>query len=112
MTFSRSRDALRTVARKSTLISKIGPIGAVAILLAGAISSSSLVGDPSKMPIGDLPGWHQTYAQDFNVPAAFGQVGKIYGRDMRGYADFQDSSGKGVYSPDIVLSAADGKLDY
>jgi hypothetical protein len=64
------------------------------------------------MPLGNLPGWNQTGAQDFSVPAAPGQVGDIYGSDMRGYAGFADSSGRGSYVPDKVLSVKDGHLDY
>ena len=64
------------------------------------------------MPVGDLPGWKQTGAQDFDLSAARGRVGEMYGPDMRGYAGFPDTSGRGLYSPDSVLSVADGKLDY
>lgn len=64
------------------------------------------------MPVGDLSGWKQTGAQDFAKSAARGRVGEIYGPEMRGYAGFADSSGRGVYTPDSVLSVADGKLDY
>jgi Glycosyl hydrolases family 16 len=64
------------------------------------------------MPVGDIPGWKQTYKQDFEVPAPPGQVGEIYGQDMRGYSGATDTSGNGTYSPDLVLSVSEGKLDY
>ncbi|MEA5456669.1 glycoside hydrolase family 16 protein [Sinomonas sp. JGH33] len=64
------------------------------------------------MPVGDLPGWKQTGAQGFDKPAGLGLVGEVYGPAMRGYSDFEDSSGRGIYAPDSVLSVADGKLDY
>ena len=64
------------------------------------------------MPVGDLPGWRQTGAQDFDKPAKNGLVGEVYGQDMRGYSGFSDTSGRGIYTPDSVLSVANGKLDY
>lgn len=68
--------------------------------------------DPTGMPVGDLPGWKQTGAQDFTTPARLGRVGEVYGPDMRGYHDLEDTSGEGRYTPDSVLSVKDGKLDY
>lgn len=64
------------------------------------------------MPHGDLPGWNQAGAQDFSATAALGHVGDVYGSEMRGYSGFADSSGRGVYDPDKVLSVSDGHLDY
>ncbi|UVJ39573.1 glycoside hydrolase family 16 protein [Arthrobacter sp. CJ23] len=67
---------------------------------------------PSGMPVGDLPGWKQTGAQDFATPAPFGHVEDVYGPEVNGYSGFTDSSGRGTYAPDSVLSVADGRLDY
>ena len=67
---------------------------------------------PTEMPVGDLPGWKQTGAQDFSTPARLGHVGEVYGPDLRGYHDLRDTSGEGLYTPDSVLSVKDGKLDY
>jgi len=64
------------------------------------------------MPVGDLPGWKQTDTQDFTTAAGAGKVGDVYGAEMRGYAGFADSSGRGSYAPDGVLSVRDGRLDY
>ena len=64
------------------------------------------------MPVGDLPGWKQNYKQDFTQPAALGQVGNVYGMSMRGYDGFNDTSGKGLYAPDKVLSVSNGNLNY
>jgi hypothetical protein len=75
-------------------------------------SISGRVGDDSEMPVGDLPGWKQVGVQDFARSALLGQVGEIYGPEMRGYSGFPDSSGRGTYTPDSVLSVANGKLDY
>ncbi|MCA4135035.1 glycoside hydrolase family 16 protein [Arthrobacter sp. M4] len=94
------------------LRSRTAGIVAIALLLAGIVSFAVTSRDSSSMPLGDLPGWRQTGAEDFSTPAAKGLVGRIYGRDMRGYSDLRDSSNKGIYSPDMVLSVEDGKLDY
>jgi putative cell wall-binding protein len=64
------------------------------------------------MPVGNLPGWTQTGAQDFSTPAALGTVGTVYGADMRGYSGLPDTSGHGTYTPDSVLSVSNGMLDY
>ncbi len=77
-----------------------------------ATSISGRAGADSGMPVGDLPGWRQTGFQDFSRPAPLGQVGEIYGSELRGYSGFPDSSGRGTYTPDSVLSVDNGKLDY
>lgn len=74
-------------------------------------TSGNAVDDPA-MPVGDLPGWRQTGVQDFVEDAAAGRVDEIYGADMRGYHGFPDSSGRGIYSPDSVLSVKNGHLDF
>ena len=66
----------------------------------------------TSMPVGNLPGWTQSATQDFSTPAALGQVGKVYGTDMRGYSALTDTSGHGAYTPDSVLSVSNGALDY
>ncbi len=68
--------------------------------------------DSSDLPIGDLPGWHQTYRQDFSTDAAVGEVGRVYGQHMRGYDAVPDTSGRGRYTPDRVLSVSGGALRY
>jgi hypothetical protein len=84
------------------------------VVLLGA-SGAALPAAPTAttaMPTGDLPGWKQTFVQDFTTPAPAGEVGAIYGMEMRGYDGFLDTSGRGLYAPDSVLSVAAGKLDY
>ncbi len=66
----------------------------------------------SAMPVGNLSGWDQIFAEDFTTPAALGQVGNVYGQSMRGYDGFGDTSRNGTYTPDRVLSVFDGSLDY
>lgn len=66
---------------------------------------------PSTAPVGnDLPGWALDQVQDFTAPAVRGQVGAVYGTDMRGYSGFTDTSHNGTYDPDQVLSVVDGNL--
>jgi Glycosyl hydrolases family 16 len=106
------------------VLSRFAPAVVAALLTLGIVAmvfaqesqrtarNATEMSDGTKMPLGDLPGWKQIGTQDFAVPAALGQVGKIYGSDLRGYSDFPDTSGRGIYTPDAVLSVADGKLDY
>lgn len=75
-------------------------------------SSPQSVNSVGAMPVGNLPGWNQTFAQDFNAPAAVGQVGAVYGSNMRGYSGFNDTSGNGAYTPDQVLSVSNSALDF
>ena len=84
---------------------------ATAVMIAVAILVTPEA-PPNRMPVGDLPGWKQTEAQDFNKPAERGNVGEVYGSDMRDYYDLGDTSGQGLYTPDAVLSVKDGKLDF
>jgi hypothetical protein len=82
-------------------------------IITGAIWIPAVIVErSSEMPVGDLPGWKQTDTQDFTTAAGAGKVGDVYGAEMRGYAGFADSSGRGSYAPDGVLSVRDGRLDY
>jgi hypothetical protein len=85
---------------------------ALAALVVGVVLFFQTSDVPQGIPKGDLPGWTQTAAQDFNLPANIGQLESVYGTTLRGYSGFPDSSGHGIYTPDAVLSASDGKLDY
>jgi hypothetical protein len=66
------------------------------------------------VPLGDLPGWRQAYAEDFDVPAATGSFpGAAYGEHWDAYQDgWKDTSKNGTYLPSKVLSVHDGVLDY
>lgn len=92
-------------------------IGTAATLITGAVvitylATEGVIQRPTEMPVGDRPGWKQTGAQDFTRPAPPGQVDEVYGAEMRGYAGFADSSGRGQYAPDEVLSVRQGSLNY
>ena len=94
------------------MVSKLTAVALAAVLTVGVIALAYGARGPDDMPVGDLPGWRQTGTQDFTKPADAGVVGEVYGQDMRGYSGFSDTSGNGTYTPDSVLSVADGKLDY
>jgi hypothetical protein len=94
----------------TSLTRVVALVAAAALLIALVLLLRQPI--PTEMPVGDLPGWKQTGAQDFTTPAKRGRVGEVYGPDMRGYHDLEDTSGEGIYTPDSVLSVKDGKLDY
>lgn len=66
----------------------------------------------SSMPVGDLPGWHQIFADDFTADAPLGSWLTTYGGRWRAYPEpWRDTSKRGMYSPGKVLSASNGLLD-
>jgi beta-glucanase (GH16 family) len=90
-------------------------VAAAATASVAAMTSSGLSEKAMKatdIPKGNLPGWTQRYAEDFDRPAAAGSVGDVYGPALRGYSGFTDTSGNGTYTPDSVLSVSGGVLDY
>jgi hypothetical protein len=94
---------------------------------AAAITNQGGVVGPSgiPLPIGDLPGWHQIFADDFTVDAALGSWATssasqvVYTGDHGGqWFEYPDgwpstyTSGQPGYWPSQVLSVHDGMLDY
>lgn len=73
-------------------------------------STTSPSGDA---PAGDLPGWRQTFREDFtsgDVP--LGSWPGPYGDRWTAYPEpWRDTSGNGMYSPQRVLSVKHGVLD-
>ena len=64
-------------------------------------------------PRGDLPGWKQTYVEDFGTPVATGAWPGAYDAHWYAYSDgIKDTSKNGTYMPSKVLSVHDGVLDY
>ena len=63
------------------------------------------------MPVGDLPGWHQIFADDFSTPAPLGSFASVYGSRWGGYDGMRDTSGHGLYNSSKVVSVANGVLD-
>ncbi|WP_369053505.1 glycoside hydrolase family 16 protein [Kineococcus terrestris] len=65
----------------------------------------------TSMPVGDLPGWRQVFADDFTTPVPVGSFpGTVYGAKWEGYDGLLDTSNKGTYTPGKVLSVRDGAL--
>jgi hypothetical protein len=66
----------------------------------------------SAMPTGDLPGWEQIFVDDFTRDARLGAWVDTYGDRWRAYPEpWRDTSKRGIYSPNRVLSAKSGMLD-
>jgi hypothetical protein len=61
---------------------------------------------------GKFEGWTPNYFEDFDTDARTGTFGAIYGREWNGYSGFADTSGRGLYAPDRVLSVHDSTLDF
>jgi Glycosyl hydrolases family 16 len=83
------------------------PGSAVTATLSG---SSAASGEP--MPVGDLPGWHQVFTEDFLSDAQVGTwPGPAYGPKWDSYRHcWHDTSGLAFYYPDEVVSVSDGVL--
>jgi hypothetical protein len=64
------------------------------------------------MPVGDLPGWRQIFADDFNTPVALGSFPAAVASRWTAYpSSAHDSSGNGQYNPQKVISIRDGVLN-
>lgn len=70
--------------------------------------------DASVMPVGDLPGWRQIFAEDFDTPVPRGGdlASSRYARGWSGYSGFVDTSGNGWYDPERVVSVQGGVMDW
>lgn len=91
--------------------------GAVLVLLASAALVAAVANPPADgpsgepIPIGDLPGWRQTFSDDFTTPVAAGRfTDSTYASRWATYDGFSDTAGVGVYSNDGV-SVHGGVLD-
>ena len=65
------------------------------------------------MPMGDIAGWHQVFADDFATNVPVGSFpGSVYGSKWTVYPDgWQDTSKNGTYEPSQVLSVQGGLLN-
>jgi hypothetical protein len=79
-----------------------------------AVPRSTITSHPSKqaLPLGDLPGWHQIFTDDFTTAVAVGNFpGTAYGATWTvGRDGMADTSGHGRYYASKVLSVANGLL--
>jgi hypothetical protein len=78
-----------------------------------ALQSSEAGPLGQSMPVGDLPGWHQIFTENFASNAPVGSFpGSVYGSKWTGYVDGQkDTTGNGHYYPSKVLSVNNGVLN-
>jgi hypothetical protein len=84
------------------------------------VTTTSALADPPcapsgvAMPVGDLPGWTQVFADDFETEVPIGRFpGAVYGSRWGSYPDgWHDTTGRGTYMPSKVLSVRDCALDY
>jgi beta-glucanase (GH16 family) len=82
------------------------------VLLVGGLVFTFSNEEESTMPVGDLDGWRQTFAEDFDEDVPLGSFpGAAYEENWTGYQGFADTSGKGRYETAHVVSVQDGVLD-
>ncbi len=68
-------------------------------------------GEP--MPVGDLPGWRQIFADDFTTNVPLGQFPAAVSDRWGAYQDgWKDTTGHGTYMPSKVLSVSGGLLNF
>ncbi len=84
-------------------------IGAKKSFTVGVVSS---VATPSgqAMPVGNLPGWRQTFSEDFPADVSMGGFPGPYADKWGSYNGFKDSSGRGMYSRNYI-STRNGLMD-
>ena len=101
---------------RNVVASRKAAISEARTAAASPASVPSLDASPSGVsaPRGDLPGWHQVYAEDFTTPNATGTFPSAgYEKHWDVYADgWKDTSHNGTYMPSQVLSVHGGVLDY
>jgi beta-glucanase (GH16 family) len=69
--------------------------------------------DLAALPVGDLPGWHQVFRDDFTVDVPLGSFPEaVADRWGNSYPDgWHDTSGNGTYFPSKVVSIQNGVMD-
>ena len=63
------------------------------------------------MPVGDLPGWRQVFADNFSTPVPLGKFPQAVLSKWWDYHDENDTSGHGTYSPSQVVSISGGVMN-
>jgi Glycosyl hydrolases family 16 len=79
----------------------------------GATATKQAKSDPSgsAMPRGDLPGWKQVFTDDFTTNVPLGSFPGAVSSDWGGYDQARDTSRKGWYSPNQVVSIQNGMMN-
>ncbi|WP_058749023.1 glycoside hydrolase family 16 protein [Curtobacterium oceanosedimentum] len=107
------RDVLRRGAVVVGLVGAAALTGTVAVVMPTSIRRADRAA-AAEMPSGDVESggvrWVPYLEQDFDRDAARGELLDVY-PEMAEYRGFRDTSGKGVYHPDEVVSVHDSVLD-
>ena len=69
--------------------------------------------DPSgqKMPSGNLPGWHQVFADDFGTDVSLGSFPSAVSSRWTSYDGFSDTHRTGLYAPRKVVTVSGGVMN-
>jgi hypothetical protein len=87
---------------------------AAAIMTAVALATPSRPRSPSgrPIPVGDIPGWHQVFADDFTTRVSLGHFRQAAARKWHAYPNgWLDTSRNGTNMTSKVVSIHDGVLD-
>lgn len=94
---------------KYTYWACVKPVGARWQFVAPA-RSFTVSDSTSSMPVGNLPGWTQIFADNFSASTGQGTFPGPYKAKWTAYHGFYDTAGHGLYDRNII-SAHDGLLD-
>lgn len=64
------------------------------------------------MPVGNIPGWRQTFAEDFSTRVPLGSWPGGYGAKFDDYTGAPDTSKQGYWNTKAITSATNGQLDF
>jgi beta-glucanase (GH16 family) len=97
-----------------TLIAATGPDRSQATHATGyertAANAYSPSGEP--LPVGDMPGWHQVFSDDFTTDVPLGRFPGAVSDKWTAYQEgWTDTSGNGTYYPSKVISIHNGVLN-
>ena len=102
---------LSTVVAVGSVLTQVAPLPAAAAGVRGASPARAGVGETT-LTIGDLPGWHQVFADDFTKDVPLGKFPSAASQQWGAYpSPWKDSTRHGTYSPLDVVSVANGVLN-
>ena len=100
--------AVRAVDRLGR-ISRSAAEAAATVPASGAVAPAAASGEG--VPLGDLPGWRQIFADDFVTNVPVGRFPAAVSAQWGGYDGTRDTSRNGLYAPTRVVSIHDGLMD-
>lgn len=114
----RAATKLRITAKsKTTYLSRAAALKTLATVRAPlcVLRATLTAADPSgqAMPTGDIPGWHQVFADDFSQTVPLGSFpAAVAAKWGNSYPDgWQDTSKNGTYMPSQVVSISNGVMN-